>query len=394
MNTRLLATIFIVPLLLKPVSAAEAQPNWATGDGVSLGGILFPHLHVQGVYGGSSGDEGSLAVAHHDPASKGFTLNLEGGFSLRAGEHIEGFTTYALRWDDEERTWEHEFEEWFLKLKDLPGGFDLRGGQYLNRFGLQNTYHNHGWDFVDQNLVSGRFLGEEGMATQGGEVTWKLPFESMTFTSLLSVSVGKAVTHDEEEEAVEEGSGPRFDAEGAGFTDTLVVVNWTNLYRLNDFHSLRAGVSFAHGENAWGRNSSIYGGHAEYQWRANGLEKGGNYFRWRTELMVRDLQAVEAESKRNGSLSEWGASSALVYGLATASVGVFESGLRFDYVQGIDEADLDQRWRLSPALTWYPSESRNLSLRLQYNLDHTDSEGTSHGVWAQIGVNWGGGEIR
>ena len=110
--------------------------------------------------------------------------------------------------------------------------------------------------------------------------------------------------------------------------------------------------------------------------------------------MVRDLQAVQAESKRNGSLSEWGLSSSLIYGLPTASVGIFESGLRFDYVQGIDEADLEKRWRLSPALTWYPSESRTISLRLQYNLDHTETEGVSHGVWGQVGINWGGGEVR
>jgi hypothetical protein len=377
------------------IAAASTEPdrNWATGSGVSMGGVLFPHLHVNGVYGKSSGDDGTLAVAHHDPASEGFTLNLEGGFSLRAGDHFEGFTTYALRWDEEERTWEHEFEEWFLKAKNLPGGFDLRVGQYLNRFGLQNTYHNHGWDFVDQNLVSGRFLGDDGMGTQGGELTWKLPFDSLTYTSLLSLSVGQAVPHEEEEE-VSEGPESAYEPHAAAFTGPLMAVNWTNLYRVNDFHSLRAGASYARGENEWGRHSNIYGTHLEYQWKANGLEAGGNYFRWRTELMLRDLQAVATESKQTRSLSEWGVSSSLIYGLATMKAGRFEPGLRFDYVQGIAAAELDERWRLSPSLTWNPLPSRTLSFRLQYNLDHSPTLGTSHGLWAQVLINWGDSEIR
>lgn len=379
--------------VLTSTSGMAAEPDWVTGEGVSFGRVLFPHLHATGVYGQSSGDEGSLAVGHHDPASKGFTLNLEGGASLRIGEHLEGFTTYALRWDDEERTWDHEFEEWFLKVKDLPGGLDLRGGQYLNRFGLQNTYHNHGWDYVDQNLVSGRFLGDDGMATQGGEVTWKLPFDSLTWTSLLSVSVGNAVTHDEEDEAIG-GPEPAFEADGAAFNGTLTVVNWTNLYQINDFHSLRAGASFAHGENAWSRNSNIYGTHLEYQWKANGLEAGGNYFRWRTEVLLRDLQAEAAEAGEHRTLSEWGGYTSLVYGLATEKMGTLEAGLRGDYVQGVGAADQYERWRLSPALTWYPSAARNISLRLQYNLDHSSRDGTAHGIWAQVGINWGGGEVR
>ncbi len=376
------------------LGAAPSEPNWVTGEDVSAGGVLFPHLHVFGVYGKSSGDEGSLAVGHHDPASEGFTLNLEGGFSLRAGEHAEGFTTYALRWDDEEQTWEREFEEWFLKAKDLPGGLDLRGGQYLNRFGLQNTYHHHGWDFVDQNLVSGRFLGDDGMATQGGEVTWKLPFDSLTYTSLLSLSIGQAVTHEEEEEEHGDGPEPAYEGHAAAFSGPLLVANWTNLYQLNDFHSLRAGASYARGENEWGRHSTIYGTHLEYQWKANGLEAGGNYFRWRNEIMLWDLQAVASESKQTRSLSEWGAYSSLTYGIATANAGVIEPSLRFDYVQGIAAAELDERWRLSPALTWSPFRNRTVEIRLQYNYDHSSIEGTSHGLWAQVGFNWGGPEVR
>jgi hypothetical protein len=40
------------------------------------------------------------------------------------------------------------------------------------------------------------------------------------------------------------------------------------------------------------------------------------------------------------------------------------------------------RWRLSPNLTWYPSEFSKL--RLQYNYDDRDDIGTDHSVWLQF----------
>lgn len=401
---------FLLAISLSTLLTSSAE-NWVSGQDVSLGGILFPHLHATGTYGGISGVAENLGVAHHDPTNDALTLNLEAGLSMQAGEHVEGFATYAFQWDDAERSWDDELEEAFLKIKDLPGGIDLRGGQYFNRYGLQNTFHYHGWDFVDQNLVSGRFLGEEGLVTQGGEITWKLPFDSQTLTSLLSISVGQAVTHDEEGHGHEEEHGGEheeeygdehgdeheeeahgFESEEALFTKVVAVVNWTNLWQIDDFHSARAGLSFATGKNGWGRQSRVWGTHLEYQWRENGMEAGGKYFRWRTEMMLRDLQAASEDERRN--LREFGASTALTFGQSFARLGRLEAGLRFDYVEGIAAAELDERWRLSPALTWHPTNSRYLAIRVQYNLDHSNSGDTNHGVWAQVGLNWGGTEVR
>jgi hypothetical protein len=59
-------------------------------------------------------------------------------------------------------------------------------------------------------------------------------------------------------------------------------------------------------------------------------------------------------------------------------------GLRFDRVAG-DRGDspddaLAPRWRLSPAVTWFPTEYSKL--RLQYNLDHGDVfPRDEHSVW-------------
>jgi hypothetical protein len=68
------------------------------------------------------------------------------------------------------------------------------------------------------------------------------------------------------------------------------------------------------------------------------------------------------------------------------------TALRFDYVFPEEQAqyerilgpDLDRasRWRISPNLTWYPSEFSKL--RLQYNFDHRNQIGDDHSVWLQF----------
>lgn len=384
-------------------SPSGKEPNWLTGENVSLGGVLFPHVHFDAIFGDSTADPSTLVIGHHDPDREGWTIsNIEFGASLRTGEYFEAFGTYAAKIDLDDQ-WQGEYEEWFGKLKNLPGGFELRGGRYYNRFGLHNTYHPHGFDWSDQYLVSGRFLGEDALTSIGGEVTWTLP---VSWTSLINVSVGVAPELEEEKHA-EPAVEPLFEAEGATFDDVITAVNWTNLYNYNDFHQFRAGLSGAWGENLWGKTTQVYGAHFEYQWRENGFEAGGSYFRWRTEAMIRSFDAVSGhlpgeeapeeekhedheEKPRDGSLDEFGMYTSLLYGLHNG----LEFGLRGEYVSGIAEAGLDERFRVSPGVTYYVNQARTLKLRLQYNYDHSNSFGNEHSVWAQVGFNWGGAEVR
>jgi hypothetical protein len=135
-----------------------------TFDGANLGGFLFPHFHAFGAFGGTTGDQAALAVNDHDP-QRGATLqSLEPGLSLRAGM-VQGYVN-GTGITDAGGDFSFTLEEGFLKLVDLPFGVQVRGGQYLNRFGFQNSVHNHGWLFVDQNLVNGRFLNAGELITQ------------------------------------------------------------------------------------------------------------------------------------------------------------------------------------------------------------------------------------
>ncbi|RBP48026.1 hypothetical protein DES53_101826 [Roseimicrobium gellanilyticum] len=395
--------------------AHAPEPNWLTGENVSLGGVLFPHLHFQSVYGGTTADDVEhFGAGHHDPVSDGWTIQgFEFGASLRPTEWFEAYGTYHLFQDALTHDWDGEFEEWFGKIKNIPGGFEVRGGRYLNRFGFHNQTHTHGWDFVDNNLVNGRFLGDDGLYTIGGEVTWTLP---VSWTSLISVSVGVVPEHEHHHEG-HEHEETSFEAEGALFNDTVVVANWTNNWDYNDFHQFRFGASGAWGDNEFSKTSQVYGLHVEYQWRENGYEAGGSYFRWRTEGLLRHFDASaehhheheeeheeehhdhaeheeheheEEHHTESGSFTEFGIYSALAYGLDNG----LEFGLRSEYVEGVADAGLDERFRVSPSVTYYINPQRTLYLRTQYNYDHSSDFGDEHSVWAQFGFNWGGPEVR
>lgn len=395
----------VAPLSSSVSKANESEQNSA--HDLSLGGILFPHLHFQAAWGRTSIDHGeAFAAGHHDPFSNGWTVQgFELGLSGRFSEHVESFATWHGFWESESpHSFDSEFEEYFLKLKNLPGRLELRGGQYLNRFGLHNSVHRHGWDWTDNYLVSGRILGEHGLVTRGAEVTWKMP---VPWSSTLSASYGRI--HSESHGPHEEESEPLFEAEGAMFTDNLTSVLWTNSWNLNDFHQFRGGLSAAWGENVWGRTTSLYGAYVQYEWRENGLESGGDYFRWRTEVMWRDADVMsghlpgeeeEEEGEEGhedesmpGSINDWGLYTSAVWGKALRR-GILEAGLRYDYISGERDAELLQRHRISPVLTYYFDPRHTAFVRLQANFDDIERHEHEESVWLSFGVNLGGAEVR
>ncbi len=389
-------------------SAASAEDPL----GFSFGGLFYPHLHAHAAFGDSTGDPALLAAGHHDPRNDGFTLQgLEAGLSGRINHWLETFTAFHLSYNEPAAEWEHGFEEWFAKIKNLPGGLELRGGKFLTRFGLQNATHLHGWDWPDLYLVNGRFLGDHHLASIGGEATWMLP---VPWTSALGLSLGVMDDREHEDQHHHEHDHTEealYESEGALFDDVLTSVHWTNQFNWNDFHQFRAGASAAWGDNQWNRQSAVYGIHFEYLWRENGLEPGGRSFRWRNEVMLRRFGAVssqlhedepheeedhheeahhEDDAVRRATLTETGFYTDLRYGWHSG----LEVALRGEWVQGIADAGLDERYRLSPGIAYYFKGQRHLTLRLSYNYDHSDLRGEDHSIWAQVGFNFGGPEVR
>ncbi len=417
----LLLSFFSFSLALLPAADADESlplgdvvpfenPAWFTGEDVSFfGGIITPSLHVVSAFGGTTAEEqADLAVNGHDPQRSATLQAFEPGLSLRAG-NLQGFATYSAT-TDASQVLDGALEEAFLKVVELPFDTEIRGGQFLNRFGFQNAVHNHGWMFVDQNLVNGRFLNEGELTTIGGELTWNLPVG--WGPTALSLSYGGLTSHSHGEEGHEHGEEAEFEVDAANFNNWLASANLVSRYDYNDFHQFTGTASGAWGENEFAKLTQVYGLGFQYEWRENGYEPGGRFLRWRTEAMLRDIEAVsghghehgeeehhdeeeddehaeEEEASETGTFDEFGFYTAVIYGWNDR----LETGLRADWVSGIDEFGLESRWRLSPSATWH-LDSRNQShFRLQYNYDHTDTF-DEHSVWAQFQFSWGSPEVR
>ncbi|MCA1962518.1 MAG: hypothetical protein LDL31_01075 [Prosthecobacter sp.] len=378
------------PVVL-PMDGKVDSADWLTGLDVSLADKIFPHVHFDTAFGTSSIDQEDLAAGHHDPVRRdGVTFqNIEFSLSGRLDDHNEFFVTYAGAVGEDDH-FEPIFEEAFWKFKNLPGGFELRLGRVYNRFGIQNTYHPHGFDWVDQYLVNTRMLGDDSLTTLGVELTWIAP---LPWLSQFDFSVGEPPSHDGHAHHEDEEEH-RYAADESYFSEDAITytLNWTNVFNYNDFHQFRAGLSGAWGDNASEQRTSIYGAHFEYQWRENGFDPGGRYFRVRSEAMMNRFKVEDEidDTRPLRTQQDFGCYLSLLYGLPNN----LEFGLRGEFVSGNSETGQDSRFRCSPGITWYANDARTLRLRLQYNYDNSNKRGTDHAVWAQVSLAWGGPEVR
>lgn len=382
------------PLLVLPLMiTAHASPSdaWERFNDWSIGDVLFPNLHLHGAGGFSSGEAEELASGGHDPQRETFSAQaIEPGLSLRTS-YVEGFANY-LWFQDAAGDWDGEWEEAFGKITNIPGGLELKGGQYLSRFGGLNDKHLHAWDFVDSEMALSRFLGEDGLLLQGGELSWTLPFGmDPVWVSVASVGFGNARAHEHEHGHEHEEDFPH-DGEEAALQDDIWTARLMARYRHDDFHTLTAGISAAGGTNGFGRDTDVIGIDAEWLWRENGLEPGGRAFRWRNEFLWRDADAFtyhedEGETFR-GSYQEWGFYSHVIYSWS----GRLDTGLRLGWVEGVDDFGQDERFRISPAVTWWFDNARRAGLRAQYNYDAIASSDDAHSLWLQLNIALGSTE--
>ena len=362
---------------------------------------LEPTLHFRGAQGNTTIPEGEGEFGGHDPNQDGFNFQgFEIGSNIYLGKHLQGFATVNVFKNDGE-DFESEFEEGFLKIIDIPGGFEIRGGRMLARIGDQNAKHLHAWDFADANIMNVRFLGEDGFAFDGGELTWLVP---TSWEDALSIGFGSAVEHDHdhghEEEHDEEHNedhdddhdedhdehGHSEEAEMARPSKNIIAVRYQAQFGPNDFHRFLAGASFLTGDNGFDRTTDIYGFDFTYTWRENGLEPGGKQFRWRTECLMRDVETDE------GDFDDYGFSTAILWEFCEG----WEAGLRYEFVEGVDDPELAERKRISPSITRRFDFGKDLSglIRLQYNHDDIKGHGTEDSIWLQFGFDWGPGEVR
>jgi hypothetical protein len=168
-------------------------------------------------------------------------------------------------------------------------------------------------------------------------------------------------------------------------------------YRFDDFHSITAGTSWAGGTNGFGRDTQVFGIDAEYLWRENGLEPGGRAFRWRNEFLWRDVEAFSEHDDNEdgiidetfrGTYDETGFYSHVIYTWSEK----LDTGLRLGWVEGIDDFGQDERFRVSPSVTWWFDDERRIGLRTQYNFDSIASHDDEHSIWFQLNIALGSTE--
>ncbi len=414
----------------KPLPGFASSPRGSAYLDIGLVGDI--------AIGGSTANdiEGGTQLGGHDPSQRGFTLQgLEASFTGAVDPYFRGNAnlTFGIGGGGESFL---EVEEAWLETVSLPGNLSLRAGQIWTDFGRHNPTHLHTWNFVDAPLVNGRLFGPDGLRNPGARVSWLAP---LPFFSELSMGVqnsqgetaasfrsaGHSHGGGEEEEGLPYGfRHPDNDRGVRRLGDLLFSARYAMSLDLTDTQVLLGGLSAALGPNSRGgegagsTDTQIYGVDLTWKWKSANHSGGFPFVLWQTEALLQRYDAGTFDWDENSNaaaddgelidtgtglpallpgetLTDYGLYSQLLYGFRKGWV----AGLRFDYVTS-DRADYERlnlafngepagrdpmrstRWRISPNLTWYPTEFSKV--RLQYNFDDRRVEGVDHSVWLQF----------
>ena len=354
--------------------------------------LLWITAHSNFIVG--SEEDVFLERHEHDPDEDAYLQTAEFSLNINPFDFLEGFVNLAV-FQDTEGDLGAESEESFLKLVNIPYGFEVRGGRFLNRIGTQNQIHLHGWDYVDANLSTFFLFGEEGVSTDGVEVSWGTEFEKGGI--FISSAFGEAVGHheeededkdeDEDEDGEEEEHGhEEEEEEEAGFEGNVFTTRGIFYYNLTDFHQNTLGLNYATSTES-GVENSVFGVDYTYKWRENGFEPGGKSFSILGEYFLLDNEEETFNSF-------------LISGLYQFNP-VWSLGARYEFIEFGGETFDEQfvtedRQRATVALTYTKPFYENwfTTARLQYNQDWQSTGEERSGGWFQLGLHYGGQEIR
>ncbi len=323
----------------------------------------------------SDRDLDRLEVGDHDPLQRGFNArNLELALDGAVDPYFEGFANIVLKLNNDNET-EIEAEEAFLQTTSLPWGLQLKAGQFFSAFGRINPTHPHTWDFADDPLVHGEFLGSDGLRGVGAQIAWTVPV-SWYSQFLFGVQNGRGNTGFSFRNPGADGTffgRLTTDREARGVQDFVYIPRWENSFDLSPTQTVLGGVSGAFGSNETGATSrtEIYGADLLYKWKSPRAEGGFPFVKWQTEAMYRRFEAgrgVDQSFPVSETFHDWGIYSQVIWGFKKG----WTTGVRGDYLHMQDSAytdslDRQSRERVSGDLTWYPTEFSKI--RLQYNHD-------------------------
>lgn len=387
-----------------PVPAAPAATPAPSPAPVTVlsgaGGKNYLNLSLDGLIAAglsTAPDVPALEPGGHDPAQRGFTVqNVEMVLEGAVDPYFRAQANVILQISPEGES-VVELEEAYATTTSLPHGLQVKAGQFFSEFGRLNPSHPHAWDFVDQPLVNGRFFGGDGLRSVGARLSWLLPtdFYSEAFLALQN-SQGETLHSFRSAPGESLFGRPIVEREVSSIADLLIVPRYAASFDLSDTQTLLVGASAALGPNGTGRDGKtrIYGLDGFWKWKAPNAFKGFPFVKVQGEWMYRDLFASASPETSLPAASfddwggylqvNWGFKPGYVVGLRVDSVGG-DSGAEavFDAEDDPEVTALSRRVRVSPVLTWFPTEYSKL--RLQYNFDRRDATGDDeHSLWLQL----------
>lgn len=381
--------------LANAVAPSVESKSWSPAQPVTLAraGAAYMNVSFDGVadlgWSTASDPSAQLQLGDHDPIQRGFSLrNAEIALDGAVDPYFKGFANIVFKLDKDNET-ELELEEVFAQSTSLPANLQLKGGQFFAAFGRQNPQHPHAWAFVDQPLILNRLFGPDGLRNVGAQLSWLLPtsFYTEAFLGVLNGEGGTAFSfRDTGPEGTHGRAALSRGLRGAG--DLLFVPRVASSFELTDTQTLVVGASGAFGPNDTGPHTrtEIYGVDAYWKWKSASANAGFPFVSWQTEALYRRFGAGSdaAATLPTENLQDWGLYSQVLWGIKPRWV----AGLRGEFVDSnagaFDSLDpfRGSRARISPNLTWYPSEYSKL--RLQYNYDQDEFFDDGHSVWLQF----------
>lgn len=363
----------------------------------------------------TASDLDKLQLGGHDPKQRGFTLqNLEAVLDGKVDPYFRGQANLVFQIDPHGET-NVEAEEAYLETMSLPANLQLKAGQFFTEFGRLNPTHPHSWDFADQPLVIGRFLGEDGLRSAGARLSWLVPtpFYSELFMTVANSQGGTAYSFRNDHAGEPFFGRPHSEGRVKSLGDMLFVPRYAASFDLTDSQTIVTGTSAAFGPNGSGPGgeTQIYGADLFWKWKSPSQSAGFPFVTWQTEGLMRRYNAAAFDWDLNGNgladageqinpatglpallsgerLVDYGMYSQVAYGFRKGWVAAFrgdylwpDSRSGYESILGTDP-DRASRWRLSPNITWFPSEFSKI--RLQYNFDRRNGIGDDHSVWMQF----------
>jgi hypothetical protein len=381
--------------------AAQPATSWSPSEPFTIAraGSAYMNISFDTLInvGGSTASDPSefLQLGDHDPIKRGFSLrNAEIAVDGAVDPYFKGFGNIVLKLDKDNET-EIELEEAYLLTTALPFNLQAKAGQFFANFGRQNSQHPHQWAFVDEPIILTRAFGPEGLRNIGGQLSWLAPTPFYTEASL-GVFDGQGSTAfsfrnrgEPDTLSVDRFHGREtLDRNLRGPGDLIYVPRVSSSFDISDSQTLVAGVSAAFGPNLTGsdRHTQIYGTDLYWKWKPAHADAGFPFVSLQAEALYERFEAGEdlAAGLPAETLRDWGFYSQLLWGFKPRWV----AGLRGEWVDGnngaFDSEDVfrGQRTRVSPNLTFYPSEFSKI--RLQYNYDHGEHFGDEHSIWLQL----------